>query len=91
MPNAFTPDGDGLNDKLMIRGAGITVKSFRIFNRWGILVFEKLNFMANDPNYAWDGMVRGVPANPDVYVYTAEVTCDNGTVYMFKGNTTILK
>ena len=91
LPNAFTPDGDGLNDKLMIRGAGITVKSFRIFNRWGNLVFEKTNFMANDPNYAWDGMVRGVPVNPDVYVYTAEVTCDNGTVYMFKGNTTVLK
>ena len=91
LPNAFTPDGDGINDKLMIRGSGISVKSFRIFNRWGNLVFEKMNFSTNDPNYAWDGKVRGVPANPDVYVYTAEVTCDNGTVYMFKGNTTILK
>jgi hypothetical protein len=35
--------------------------------------------------------VNGVPATPDVYVYIAEVTCDNGTVYFHKGNTTILK
>ena len=91
IPNAFTPDGDGLNDILMVRGNGITVKSFRIFNRWGELVFEKENFYPNDPKYGWDGRVRGVPATPDVFVYTAEVFCDNGVVYTYKGNTTILK
>ncbi|MGF2411844.1 MAG: PKD domain-containing protein, partial [Ferruginibacter sp.] len=91
IPNAFTPDGDGLNDVLMVRGHGITVKSFRIFNRWGELVFEKENFYPNDLKYGWDGKVRGVPATPDVFVYTAEVFCDNGVVYTYKGNTTILK
>lgn len=91
VPNAFTPDGDGLNDILMIRGTGITVKSFRVFNRWGNVVFEKQNFSPNEPRFGWDGKVRGVPATPDVYVYTAEVTCDNGVVYTYKGNTTILK
>ncbi len=91
IPNAFTPDGDGLNDILMVRGGGIRVKSFRIFNRWGELVFEKLNFGANDVKYGWDGKVRGVPATPDVFVYTAEVLCDNNVVYILKGNTTILK
>lgn len=91
VPNAFTPDGDGLNDVLMIRGSGIHVKSFRVFNRWGVLIFEKQNFVPNDIKYGWDGKVRGVPATPDVYVYTAEVICDNGTVYTYKGNTTILK
>ncbi|MBS1741632.1 MAG: PKD domain-containing protein [Bacteroidetes bacterium] len=91
VPNAFTPDGDGLNDILMIRGTGIQVKSFRVFNRWGVLVFERQNFVPNDSKYGWDGKVRGVPATPDVYVYTAEVVCDNGTVYTYKGNTTILK
>ena len=91
IPNAFTPDGDGLNDILMVRGAGISVKSFRIFNRWGELVFEKTNFNPNDPKYGWDGKVRGVPATPDVFVYTAEVLCDNNTQYIYKGNITILK
>jgi gliding motility-associated-like protein len=91
IPNAFTPDGDGLNDVLMVRGKGVTIKSFRIFNRWGELVFEKENFYPNDLKYGWDGKVRGVPATPDVFVYTAEVFCDNGVVYTYKGNTTILK
>ncbi|MEO6671648.1 MAG: PKD domain-containing protein [Ferruginibacter sp.] len=91
VPNAFTPDGDGLNDVLMIRGSGVHVKSFRVFNRWGVLIFEKQNFNPNDIKYGWDGKVRGVAATPDVYVYTAEVVCDNGSVYTYKGNTTILK
>ena len=89
--NAFTPDGDGLNDLLIVRGVGITVKSFRIFNRWGNLVFEKQNFSPNDPKYGWDGKVKGILAGPDVFVYVAEVICDNGTSYMYKGNATILK
>jgi gliding motility-associated-like protein len=89
--NAFTPDGDGINDVLVVRGMGINVKTFRVFNRWGNLVFEKLNFAPNDPANGWDGKVKGVKAAPDVYVYIAEVTCDNGTVYFHKGNTTLLK
>lgn len=91
IPNAFTPDGNGLNDILMIRGKGIRVKSFRIFNRWGEVVFERTNFNPNDPKFGWDGKVRGVPASPDVFVYTAEVVCDNNVIYTYKGNTTILK
>ena len=91
IPNAFTPDNDGLNDVLMVRGKGIFVKTFRIFNRWGELVFEKTNFSPNDPKFGWDGKVRGVPASPDVFVYTAEVICDNGVIYTYKGNTTVLK
>jgi large repetitive protein len=91
IPNAFTPDGDGLNDVLMVRGTGISVKSFRIFNRWGELVFERQNFNANDKKYGWDGKVKGVPASPDVFVYTAEVICDNGVQYIYKGNSTLLK
>jgi len=91
IPNAFTPDGDGLNDIFMVRGRGITVKSFRIFNRWGELVFERKDFYPDDPKNGWDGKVRGVPATPDVFVYTAEVFCDNGVPYTYKGNVTILK
>jgi len=91
IPNAFTPDGDGLNDILMVRGNGIFVKTFRIFNRWGELVFERTNFNPNDTKFGWDGKVRGIPATPDVFVYTAEIICDNGIIYTYKGNTTLLK
>ena len=92
IPNAFTPNGDGRNDILMVRGTGIlAVKSFRIFNRWGEIIFEKNNFPPNNPIYGWDGMVKGQKVAPDVFVYTAEVICDNGTPYVFKGNVTLLK
>jgi gliding motility-associated-like protein len=92
IPNAFTPDGDGSNDILMVRGKGISaVKHFRVFNRWGEVVFERNNFAPNDPLHAWDGKVRGVVQGPGVYVYTAEVVCDNGATYVYKGNVSIIR
>ena len=55
------------------------------------IVFEKANFPPNDPAYGWDGMVKGKKVTPDVFVYMAEVICDNGTPYTYKGNTTLIK
>ncbi|MBL7742059.1 MAG: WG repeat-containing protein [Chitinophagaceae bacterium] len=92
IPNAFTPDGDGVNDILMVRAKGIEmVRSFRIFSRWGELLFEKTNFPPNTPTYGWDGKIKGVTGAPEVYVYTAEVTCDNLQTYTYKGNVSILR
>lgn len=92
IPNAFTPDGDGLNDILMVRGKGIAkVRSFRIYNRLGELVFDRSDFPANEPAYGWDGTVRGKKSGPAVFVYTAEVVCGNGQTFFYKGNTSILK
>lgn len=92
IPNVFTPDGDGLNDILMVRASGIrSVKSFRIFNRWGGVVFERSNFQPNDKSQGWDGLIKGAKASPDVYVYTCEVICENNTTYTYKGNITLVK
>lgn len=92
IPNAFTPDGDGYNDILMVRASGVAlVKSFRIFNRWGEVVFERGNFPPNDSRYGWDGKIKGIAGGPDVFVYTAEVVCENGTSYVYRGNVSILK
>lgn len=92
VPNAFTPDGDGVNDVLMVRGKGIAmVKTFRVFNRWGEVVFEKSSFRPNDPAFGWNGRVRGILGGPEVYLYTAEVVCENGATYTYKGNVSLLK
>ena len=92
IPNAFTPDGDGINDVFMIRGNGlIKVKYFRIFNRWGELIFEKQNFKPNDPSLGWDGKIKGVVGPPDVFVYTADIMCENGSSYLYKGNVSIIR
>jgi gliding motility-associated-like protein len=92
VPNAFSPDGDGLNDVLMVRGKGITtVRYFRVFNRWGQVVFERSNIQVNDPGQGWDGKINGLPAQPDVYVYTAEVQCTAGGTFTYKGNVTLIR
>ena len=92
IPNAFTPDGDGINDKLIVQGKGVKmIRYLKIFNRWGEVVFEKTNFLPGDAANAWDGRVRGKPASPDVFVYMCEVICEKGLPTIFKGNVAILK
>ena len=92
VPNAFTPDGDGVNDVLMIRSSGLSiVKHFTIYNKWGEVVFERNNFSPNDPKMGWDGQIKGKPGFAEVYVYTAEVICENGVSFTYKGNTTLIK
>jgi len=92
MPNTFSPNGDGMNDKYYPRGKGLfTIKSLRIFSRWGNVVFQKNNFQANNEAYGWDGKYDGKLLTPDVYVYIIEVLCDNGALITSKGNITLLR
>ncbi len=92
VPNTFSPNADGANDVFMPRGKGLyAIKSMRIFDRWGELVFEKTNFLPNDANQGWDGTYRGKKLTPDVYVYIMEIICDNTHQFNMKGNVTLLK
>ncbi|MBL7701192.1 MAG: PKD domain-containing protein [Ferruginibacter sp.] len=92
IPNTFSPNGSGTNDIFYPRGSGIfTIKLLRIFNRWGEVVFEKVNFSPNDPTAGWDGTVKGKKVNTDVFVYTAEVMCDNNTSMILNGNVALLR
>lgn len=92
IPNTFSPNNDGNNDKFYPRGSGLfRIQSMRVFNRWGETVFQKINFTANDPSAGWDGMYKGKKADPDVYVYVIEVLCDNGEVFPMKGNVMLVK
>jgi gliding motility-associated-like protein len=92
IPNTFSPNGDGMNDVFYPRGSGINrIQSMRIFNRWGQMVFEKKNFIANDASQGWDGKVNGKPADQDVYVYIIEFICDNASVIPIKGNVALIR
>jgi gliding motility-associated-like protein len=92
LPNTFTPNNDGQNDIFYIRGKGVkSVKSFRIFNRWGQVVFERTNFNIEDASQGWDGTFKGVPVNPDVFVYIAEMICDSNEEFTLKGNVMLLR
>ncbi len=70
VPNAFTPNGDGLNDLFMVGYTGINEFNMKIFNRWGQLLFE-----TNDPNTGWDGKYDNKIVEGGVYTYT--ITANN--------------
>jgi len=92
MPNVFTPNGDGQNDVFYPRGVGIeVVKTFRIYNRWGELLYERDNIGLNDASIAWDGSYKGAEPKPDVYVYIMEATCYTGEQVLVKGDVTIVR
>ncbi|HMP87196.1 MAG TPA: gliding motility-associated C-terminal domain-containing protein, partial [Lacibacter sp.] len=92
IPNAFTPNGDNRNDYFYIIGNGLqSVKSLRIFNRWGNKVFERTFFNANTPNLGWDGTLRGQPQPPGTYTYVAEALCGDGSIIPLTGTVTLIR
>jgi gliding motility-associated-like protein len=92
LPNTFTPNGDGKNDVFYPRGAGISlIKSFRIYNRWGELLFERVNIEPNDETNAWDGSYKGDNPRSDVFVYVVEAVCSTGQPILIKGDVTIIR
>ena len=88
VPNAFTPNGDGINDVVRLRGYGITKMNFRIYNRWGVLVFQSTDAKQN---VGWNGVYKGTVQPQDVYTYVADVTFYDGTTYQKKGDITLLR
>jgi gliding motility-associated-like protein len=92
IPNTFSPNGDGVNDIFYPRGSGLfKIQTLRIFNRWGQVVFEKNSFDANDVTAGWDGTFKGARLNPDVYVYTIDIICDNNSILVYKGNVALIQ
>lgn len=92
IPNTFSPNGDGANDRFYPRGTGIgMIRSLVVFNRWGEVVFERRNFNANDAASGWDGTYKGQKLSPDVFIYSCEVVCINNEVLPFKGDVTLLR
>lgn len=86
IPNAFTPNGDGKNDILFVRGEVIESLNLKIYDRWGEKVFETV-----DISHGWDGTYRGAPCEPGVYDYHLQVTCLGMKQYFKKGNITLLR
>jgi gliding motility-associated-like protein len=92
VPNTFSPNGDGNNDVFYPRGKGIyMIQSFRVFNRWGDIVYEQVNIQANDIAKGWNGLHKGKPAPQDVYVYSMDVVCENNVMLNYKGNVALIR
>ncbi|MFK7771898.1 MAG: gliding motility-associated C-terminal domain-containing protein [Saprospiraceae bacterium] len=86
VPKGFTPNDDGLNDQLFVRGNYIEEVHFVIFNRWGEKVFE-----TKDLSEGWDGRVNGKIVPPDVFGYYVELKCFGGEEFILKGNVTLIR
>ncbi len=93
IPNAFSPNGDGRNDYFQIYlGAGASnVKTFKVFNRWGEIVYELSDFFLMAPDEGWDGMFKGNLMNPAVFVFYAEVEFLDGHVEIYKGDVSLMR
>jgi len=94
VPNAFSPNGDGINDIFLIYAGGNAVseiKSFLVFSRWGESVFELYKFQPNIPQFGWDGKYRSEPMNPAVFAWFAEVELIDGSTRLLEGDVTLMK
>ena len=92
IPNIFTPNNDGVNDLFTIQSDNAIelIRSFRVYNRWGTVVFEARNFPPNS-NVAWNGFYNGRLLNPGVYVYVIDVDFLDGLSQSYSGDVTLLR
>jgi gliding motility-associated-like protein len=86
VPTAFTPGRFGTNGLITVRGFGIAKMIWRIYNRWGQLVFESTSVKSG-----WDGTFKGKLQPMDVYTYTLDAELSNGTKVRKTGDITLLR
>ena len=92
VPTGFSPNSDGNNDLLLVHGlSGTRILVFRVFDRWGELVYEQSDFIVNDPAIGWDGTFRGQPLNPGVFVWYLEAEYIDGYRETKRGQITLLR
>lgn len=94
IPNAFSPNADGINDVFLVytdEKSVLKINRLEIFDRWGGKVFENFDFLPNDRRSGWDGMVGGKRMNPGVFVYLVEIEFVDGEKILYKGDLTLLE
>ncbi|MGE5355419.1 MAG: gliding motility-associated C-terminal domain-containing protein [Deltaproteobacteria bacterium] len=92
IPNIFSPDGDGRNDKFYARCNDCNyIYTLHIFDRWGEKVFYAENIKFNDNTAGWDGRFREKKLNPGVYVYIIEIDQGNGDKELIGGDLLLVR
>lgn len=86
VPNTFSPNKDGRNDYLFVRGNNLYGIRFSVYDRWGEKVFETSN-----ANEGWDGTYKGKELDPGVFVYVLTVNYDDGKTLTEKGSVTLIR
>jgi gliding motility-associated-like protein len=92
IPNAFSPNGDGINDHFYLQSKrNEMVLDFKVVDRWGNLLFENANFYTNDLSQGWDGRFQGKPLNNGVFYYLASIRFLDGEVTELRGEVEIVR
>jgi gliding motility-associated-like protein len=96
VPTGFTPKNgsisDNINDKLIVHGRkGTIIDLFRVYDRWGELVYEARTFAINDENAGWNGTFKGIDMMSGIFVWYIEATYIDGAKEILKGHTTLIR
>lgn len=92
IPSAFSPNHDGINDVFYPMGKGIQkIRSISVFNRWGVIVFQRKDFQINDPNAGWNGTLNGQELPTQGFVYVISMVCETGQIIELRGNLLLLR
>ncbi|MCB9082390.1 MAG: choice-of-anchor L domain-containing protein [Lewinellaceae bacterium] len=94
VPTAFSPNGDGINDRLVVYANTRQIRrivGFRIFNRWGTQVYALQDFLPNDELIGWDGIFQNNRLRPDVFAYWIEVELTDGTTLVRRGQVNLIR
>ena len=93
IPNVFSPNGDGTNDYFTIRGTADLEElvDFKVFNRWGNILFDQQHLDPQEGLNGWDGTHHGQPMPPDVYTYQVLLKMDDGKLRERSGSVTLIR
>ncbi len=94
IPNAFSPNADGINDYFTAYGSAValSISKFQIYDRWGNLLFEKHDIPLNNEKLGWDGRgPDGRPLSPGVYAYLIEIAFLDCTTGRYHGDVTLIR
>lgn len=93
IPNAFTPNGDGVNDRFVVYASPeiSLIRRLQIYDRWGELVFEQRDFPPNVDIYGWDGNFKGQAVNPAVFSCVVDWVDNEGDSHVLSGDATLIR
>jgi gliding motility-associated-like protein len=94
LPNAFSPNGDDYNDQWFLFGNPLQVERIEellIFDRWGNMVFQAIDWPINSERHGWDGTFRGQALDPGVYAYSIRFRLVNGERRTLGGDVLLLR
>lgn len=94
VPTGFSPNDDSQNDRLIVHARDnieLNIVYYRIFDRWGEILYEATDFQPNDPTFGWDGTFRGELLNSGTFIWAVGVEYRDGLQEEFRGHTNLIR